>query len=153
MRLSDSPLPTNRIWHLRAAALVATLFAAMSMAGGASPASAADNEVEDAAEAVYWAVYQLPNSTVRGRTIETQCVSRRSPYSCSWWVIKGRSERRATGASDDELPVMSRRGEGNAHTNSRRVLTSGRATATWGCTRTKVRGKWVTSCAFSVRLS
>lgn len=124
----------------------------VTMIGATAPiAGASENEVESASEAVYWAVTRLPNSTIRGRTIETLCSGRRTTFSCNWWVIKGRFDRRAQ-AAEDELPLMMRRGEGNAHRTPKRVLTSGKATAVWACSKQRVGRKIVTVCDFSVSL-
>ena len=146
---SSSTTPRRRRIGLTAIASAALAFGAFAGAPGVAVAD--DNNVEDASEAVYWAVAKLPNATIRGRTIETSCSGRRSPYSCSWWVIKGRLDRRADAATE-ELPVMTRRGVGNAHRTPSRVLTFGKATARWECSKRKVGRRVITVCGFSVRL-
>lgn len=121
----------------------------------AQPASAIDNDRESAADAVWSAIVAVvPAAKVRGRTVETQCGGGGPRYGCSWWVIKSPRERLALTAAENTSDFMLRRGEGNAHTRTpRRVVGSGKATATWGCKLVRVGRRLVNVCSFSVSLS
>ena len=113
------------------AAIATTLMAAPGSAIGAK-AKAAGNEPESAAGALYSVVRSAYSRDVAGRSIETQCSGRKSPYSCSWWIIKGSKERRkATARAAGDLEILMRAGEGSAHSKVSRIYKSGRATATY----------------------
>ena len=113
---------------LFAALLVATAGASIPVAGASGlRAHSAGNEAESAAGAVYSFVKSKYAYQASGRGIETTCSGRKSPYTCTWWILKKSSEkRRATQAS-----LLLRSGEGNLHGNWKRVFTSGHASAAY----------------------
>lgn len=116
---------------LLAVALLATAAAGPSSASGAR-ARAAGNEPESAAGALYSVVKSAYARDVSGRSIETQCSGRKSPYSCSWWIIKGsREKRKSTAKAAEDSPILMRAGEGSAHNNRSRIYKSGYATAAY----------------------
>ncbi|MEI7559114.1 MAG: hypothetical protein WCJ63_00840 [Actinomycetes bacterium] len=111
---------------LTTALAVAALSIAPATAAGLT-AHAAGNEAESASGAVYSFVKSKYAQQASGRGIETTCSGRKSPYSCTWWIIKKSSEkRRATQAS-----LLLRSGEGNLHANWKRVFRSGYASAAY----------------------
>lgn len=111
------------------------LVAAAVVPGAASGARAraAGNEPESAAGALYSVVKSAYSRDLSGRSIETQCTGRKSPYSCTWWIIKGSKERRKTTAkaADDTSSIVLRAGEGSVHNNRSRIYKSGYATAAY----------------------
>jgi len=130
--MSSRNLKNSALAVTTAGALIAAM-AAPGLASGAK-ARAAGNEPESAAAALYSVVRSAYARDLPGRNIETQCSGRRSPYSCSWWIIKGSRESRriATKATDSPLlPIVLRGGEGNAHNNRSRVYKSGYASAAY----------------------
>ncbi len=111
--------------------------AAMATPGLASGAKAraAGNEPESAAAALYNVVRSSFARDLSGRSLETDCGGRKSPYTCGWWIIKGSKERRkSTGhiAEIAPLGIVLRGGEGNVHLKNRsRIYKSGYASATY----------------------
>jgi hypothetical protein len=107
---------------------------AMAPAGAyAVPARAAGNEAESAADQLTPFVRAAWKTT---RPVETTCSGKKSPYTCSWWILKVANDKRIK-ASAADLPsqsitgVLARRGEGNSHSRSGTVWKSGRALAYW----------------------
>jgi hypothetical protein len=123
------------------AAVALTLAAVLSVAaaapGGASGARAhaAGNEPESAAGALFSVVRSAYARDVSGRSIETDCGGRKSPYSCSWWIIKGSKERRKVSGHASDSPssgILLRSGEGTVHVKNRsRIYKSGYASAAY----------------------
>jgi hypothetical protein len=123
----------NRALAVTAASAVFAAMAAPGLASGAK-ARSAGNEPESGAAALYSVVRSAYSRDLSGRSIETQCTGRRSPYACSWWIIKGSKERRKAGAHAADyvtVPVLLRGGEGNAHKTRSRVYKSGYASAAY----------------------
>ena len=118
-----------RVAFCAAVACAAVSPAAIAVAGG-------EAEPEGAAEAVYTAVTATYPAATKdaGRPAETFCAGGRPPFRCQWWVIKNRFDRVSTIASES-IPMMSRRGEGNAHRKASRVKFAGSAVASWTCTK------------------
>ncbi|MSW87444.1 MAG: hypothetical protein F2799_01310 [Actinobacteria bacterium] len=108
---------------------VVSLVAVCALPAGAVGhlAHSAGNEPESAADRLYAAIKSTHSKQSSGRVIETTCSGRKLPYSCSWWIIKKKSEKRA---SSDNGQVLSRNGEGRAHSTYSRVYLSGYASAT-----------------------
>jgi hypothetical protein len=116
------------------AALLSVAVAAPTGASGAR-AHAAGNEPESGAAALYNVVRSSFARDLSGRSLETDCSGRKSPYSCGWWIIKGARERRKiTGHIAEIAPsgIVFRGGEGNVHLKNRsRIYKSGYASATY----------------------
>ena len=122
---------TKTSYSLVLVALASALVVLPGAAFGAR-ARAAGNEPESAAGALYSVVKSAYSRDVSGRSIETQCSGRKSPYSCTWWIIKGSKERRkSTAKAAEDTGVLLRSGEGSAHNNRSRVYKSGYATASY----------------------
>ncbi|MEI7889356.1 MAG: hypothetical protein WCI34_03510 [Actinomycetes bacterium] len=117
---------------LRRLAVTTALFAtaaacALPAAAIGRFAHAAGNEPESAAARLYDAIKSTHSKQSAGRAIETTCSGRSLPYSCSWWIIKKNSEKRASSTSGQ---ILARNGEGRTHSTYSRVYASGYAKAT-----------------------
>ena len=107
---------------------VISLVAACALPAGAvgQLAHSAGNEPESAADRLYDAIKKTHAKQASGRVIETTCSGKKLPYSCSWWIIKKKTEKRA---SSNAGLILSRNGEGRAHSTYSRVYLSGYASA------------------------
>ena len=124
---------------LFAALLVTTAGASIPVAGASTTISASptilahssDADAESASSMVYKVIKSKYASQVSGRTLETSCSGRKSPFSCKWWIIKKSKERPKHCLTSAAHAISSSSGEGELHTRYCYVYKAGTASATY----------------------
>lgn len=124
-----APRPSRR---LHAQVALAGLAAVAAMAFAPAPASAIDNNLEDANGAVVTAVRTYYKGWLtKGRTVRTACSGSRNVFNCDWWIIRGRFGLKPALAPASVVPFASAADSKKVSPGS--VALSGRAQATWAC--------------------